>query len=196
MCNHYLTSHFPWFHPGWQHSPTQPLTRPLIQWDGERVRKVKLQKFMGWDTDKLIGKKMGWGEKNTTKHIKEVKNKTKKPRWCKRKPFLTSQCLAHAWHYYSESSNTPEKPNRKKKKGKNPPHLFSWCMRLVISSSLMASSIKQMEVKPECPFLKSWFEVGKEKPTHRVLLLVKIKHLSITAEPPAPHAQDWSHSCL
>lgn len=125
MCNLYLTSHFPWFYPGWQHSPTQPLTHPLIQWDGKRVRKVKVQKFMGWDTDKLIGKKMGWGEKNPQQNTsKRKKNKTKNPKWYKRKPFLTSQCPAHAWHHYCESSNTPEKPNRKKKERKKPTPTF------------------------------------------------------------------------
>lgn len=119
MCNHYRTSHFPWFHPGWQHSPTQPLTRPLIQWDGERVRKVKLQKFMGWDTDKLIGKKMGWGEKNHSKTRQRSKKQNKKPQVMQKKAIshqpVPSPCMALLqWEFkYTRKAQQEEKERKK-----------------------------------------------------------------------------------
>lgn len=91
-------------------------------------------------------------KKNRTKHIKEIKT----PKWCKRKPFLTSPCMALRVQIFQRS------PTGRKRR---PQHLFFWWMGLV-SSLLLASSVKQIEVKPVCPFLKSWFEVGKEKNQH------------------------------
>ena len=46
----------PWFNPSQQLSTIQPLTHSPLGRMGERIRRVKVWKFEGWDKDSLIGK--------------------------------------------------------------------------------------------------------------------------------------------
>ena len=45
-----------WFNSSWQLSPTEPLAHSTPGGMGERIRRVKVRKLMGWDKDSLIGK--------------------------------------------------------------------------------------------------------------------------------------------
>lgn len=58
-----------WFKSSWELSPTKQLAHSPLGRIGKRIRKVKMRKSVGWDTDSLIGKAKTMHKRKTKQKI-------------------------------------------------------------------------------------------------------------------------------